>query len=244
MVFLTSGHLVDFYHLPGQRVQHFLKLREGADANFAAMIPEAEWWTQVVEAARQLHWTETLAVLLGVVYVVLAARGSRWCWPPGIVSCALWAWATFTLYNLWVDALLQLFYVAMGVWGWYHWKPGGAADELPITTMRAADHLRVWGIGLPLALLFGWFFDTYTPAAATWLDAFTTVFAILTTWLVVEKKLENWLYWVLVDSLYVYLYARQGAWLFMLLMMAYTLIAISGWFRWRRLMEQRAEQTA
>ena len=194
-----------------------------------------EWWPQVVEAVRQLHWTETLAVVLGVVYVVLAGRGSKWCWPPGIVSCALWAWATFSLYHLWIDALLQLFYVGMGFRGWYRWTRDGTAEELPVTTMGVRDHLRLWAIGLPLAFLFGWFFDAYTPAAATWLDAFTTVFAILTTWLVVQKKLENWLYWILVDGLYVYLYARQGAWLFMLLMVAYTLIAIAGWFRWRKL---------
>ncbi len=197
----------------------------------------SDWATAVAIAAAQLHWTETAAVLLGIVYVVLAARGSKWCWPPGIASCALWAWATFNLYQLWVDALLQLFYVGMGFLGWYNWTRGqGSDEEHPIRSMSCAEHLGVWGIGLPLALCFGWFFDTWTPAAASWLDAFTTVFAVLATWLVVEKRLENWLYWILVDSLYVYLYARQGAWLFMLLMAAYTLIAVSGWFRWRRLM--------
>lgn len=208
------------------------------------MIKAGDWWVPVVEAARSLHFAEVLAVALGLVYVVLAARGSRWCWPPGVLSCALWAWATFALYDLWLDALLQLFYVGMGVWGWYQWRPGeGGMPVRPIRAMSAGEHLRVWAVGLPAALLFGWLFDAYTPAAATWLDAFTTVFAVLATWLVVQKKLENWLYWMLVDGLYVYLYARQGAWLFMLLMGIYLLIALSGWLRWRRLMREVMRRT-
>jgi len=191
-----------------------------------------EAFLEQLAAQGPLDW---FVMLTGLVYVVLAARESVWCWPWGILSCAAWAYGTFTLYDLWVDALLQLFYVGMGFWGLYAWLYGGSGKtELPITRMQPSEHVLLLLVGSVLALLFGWLFDTYTPAAASYLDAFTTVFAILTTLLVVRKKLENWIYWMVIDALYVYLYLSRGAVLWAILMSIYVLVAAMGWVTWRR----------
>lgn len=191
-------------------------------------------WDTLLEQAQSLHVSEIWAVILTSVYVWLAARGQAWCWVFGNIGCAFWAYASFNLYDLWVDALLQVFYIIMGFWGLYRWLYGGQqADELPVTTLPFGQHLRLGLAGLVLTLLFGYFFDEYTPAAATYLDSFTTVFAVIATWLVVQKKLESWLYWIVVDALYVFIYARQGALLFALLLFVWTVFAVFGYFRWR-----------
>lgn len=190
------------------------------------------------EALKGLHWTELLAVVFGLVYVVLAARGNVWCWFWGILSCGLWAWAAFKLYDLYIDALLQLFYVVFSFYGIWQWKHGGEkSTSLKISRLTAREHIFWIGLGIGITLPVGYYFDRYTQAAATYPDAFTTIFSILVTYLVAQKKLENWLYWVVIDVVYVYLYGSRGSWLFTLLFVLYTFIAILCYFKWKKQME-------
>ena len=192
---------------------------------------------KLIEAIQQLHWSETGAVIFGIIYVVLAARESVWCWFWGVLSTALWAYATYTLYDLYIDALLQVFYVCVSFFGIYQWMKGSEQrDELKISTLKLNQHFLLIGGGLVLSFLVGYFFAEYTGAAATYLDAFTTVFSIIATFMVVRKILENWIYWVVVDAVYVYLYFTRGSVLFTLLMVVYTVIAIIGYFEWKKKM--------
>ncbi len=184
-------------------------------------------------ALRAVDWAATLTA---VVYVVLAARVNPWCWVWGMVSCALWAYASFFFYHLWLDAILQLFYVAMAFVGWYRWQFGGAQQSaLPVTRLRLRQHLPILLFGGLATLVFGYFFGAYTPAAATYADAFTTVFSVIATFMLIQKKLENWLYWIVTDLAYVWLYGTRGAYLFALLMVVYTVIAIVAYRRWQKI---------
>lgn len=189
----------------------------------------------VLEAAQTLHFSEVLAVIFSTLYVVLAARGNVWCWVVGNIGCAFWAFASFQLYDLWIDALLQVFYIGMGFWGLYLWLYGGKEKtELPITSLPFPKHIPFFVTGTLISILFGYFFDNYTPAAATYLDAFTTIFAIFATFLTIKKVVESWLYWIIIDLLYVYIYSRQGAVLFALLLSVWTIMAVLGYFNWRK----------
>ncbi len=189
----------------------------------------------IFQEAAQVSGLEWLATVTALIYVMLAARESVWCWCFGIISCAAWAYITLISYDLYLDAILNVFYVIMGFVGIYQWKFGAKNKEaLPITKMMPKQHLQILIGGSLIALLFGYFFDAYSPAAATYLDAFTTIFAIITTFLVIQKKLENWLYWIVIDAAYIYLYASRGAYLFMLVYAIYMLIAIGGYFKWRK----------
>jgi nicotinamide mononucleotide transporter len=190
---------------------------------------------QIIQQALALGWVDWVVAVTALIYVALAARENVWCWFWGIISCALWAYASFFFYNLWLDALLQLFYVGMGFLGIYRWKYGDQKQaDLPVSRMTWEQHLLIAVGGFIIALAFGYLFDEYTPAAATYLDAVTTVFAVITTFLLVQKKLENWLYWIAIDAAYVYLYSSRGALLFALLMAIYVVIAVFGYYSWRK----------
>jgi nicotinamide mononucleotide transporter len=190
---------------------------------------------QIIQQALALGWVDWVVAVTALIYVALAARENVWCWFWGIISCALWAYASFFYYNLWLDALLQLFYVGMGFLGIYRWKYGDQKQaDLPVSRMTWEQHLLIAVGGFIIALAFGYLFDEYTPAAATYLDAVTTVFAVITTFLLVQKKLENWLYWIAIDAAYVYLYSSRGALLFALLMAIYVVIAVFGYYSWRK----------
>lgn len=194
--------------------------------------------TQILEQIRALSWIDWTATITAIIYVVLASRENIWCWFWGIISCSLWAYASFVFYNLWMDALLQVFYVIMAVIGWYQWRAGRQNDEIrPTTHLSLQEHLRYAAILIPASFLFGYFFSEYTSAAATYPDAFTTILSVIATLALVQKKLETWLYWVLADGLYVWLYARQGAYLFSLLMVIYVIIAANAYFQWKKRMK-------
>ena len=189
----------------------------------------------VIQQAIGLSIIDWIATITALIYVVLAARSNIWCWFWGIISCSLWAYASFVFYQLYLDAILQVFYVAMAIIGFYQWKYGGENKaKLAVTRLEIKQHLYILAFGAILAIGFGYFFDEYTPAAATYLDAFTTIFAMITTILLVRRVLENWIYWVVIDAIYVYLYASRGAFLFALLMILYTVIAANAFYKWRK----------
>jgi nicotinamide mononucleotide transporter len=181
-----------------------------------------------------LDWTITVTAL---VYVYLAARENLWCWVWGIVSCSLWAYADFAKYNLWVDGILQLFYVGMGIMGLYAWRYGGKEyKKLQIRSLPLKSHLHLWIAGGILTILLGYVFDTYTPTVLPYPDSFITAFSIIATFLTVRKILENWLYWIVVDVLAVFLFMAREAVLVALVMVVYSLIAIFGFRQWKRKM--------
>jgi len=194
-----------------------------------------DFFQQVITEAAALSWVDWVVTITALIYVILAARENIWCWFWGIISCSLWAYASFTFYDLWLDAILQVFYVIMAFAGIYQWRYSRqAGDDLPITRMKTQNHALVLAGGIALAWIFGALFDEYTPAAATYLDAVTTIFSVIATFLLVRKRLENWLYWIAIDGLYSYLYFSRGAYLFALLMVLYTGIALAAYFRWRK----------
>ena len=182
-----------------------------------------------------LSWIDWSATLLALIYVILAARQRAIAWIFGIVSCSLWAYASFFFYQLYLDALLQLFYVGMGFWGWFSWRKNmTSGGNLSIATLPWQQHLWIITAGTLIGLLFGYFFAAWTPAAATYPDALTTIFALFATLMQVRKILENWLYWIVIDAAYAWLYGSRGAWLFMLLMVVYVAIATIAWWQWQK----------
>lgn len=198
---------------------------------------------QILAEAKALSWVDWGATITALLYVGLAARGNVWCWFWGIVSCSLWAYASFAFYQLYLDAALQVFYVVMSFVGIYNWRRGGDGNtEAPIQRLSLSAHVPYLAGGALLSLAFGYFFDNYTPAAATYWDAFTTVFSVLATLLLVQRYLDNWVYWVAIDTIYIGLYYSREAYLFSLLMVVYTLIAGAAWASWQKSYENLADR--
>lgn len=177
-----------------------------------------------------------MAFVTGFVYVILAARENANCWYWGIISCGIWSYITFYQYDLYFDGFLQVFYVLMGFFGLYQWKfAQSEGEKLQITVFSNYTHALIIFAGGILSMIFAALFDVYTEAAATYLDATTTVFAIIATYLTVNKKLNNWSYWIIINIAYVYLYFSRGAILFAILYVIYFVIAINGYYNWRKI---------
>jgi len=196
----------------------------------------SDFFSNVVQGAQNLSWAEMGATIFGLIYIVLVVKENPWCWFWGILSSALLAWVTYTSNGYYIDAVLNIFYVVMGFLGIYQWRFGGRnKDELPVTQLTVNQHVMIIIVGIGLTVLFGYLFKEYTSAERTYLDAFTTAFAIFATFMTIQKKLGNWIYWIVVDLLYVYMYALGGTYLLMLLYIIYCFIAIKGYLDWRKL---------
>lgn len=172
-------------------------------------------------------------MLTGVGYAVLAARRNRLCWISGAVSSACAALVA-GVSALPMQSGLQVFFVGMAVYGWINWTRSSSRGEVPVGRWPLAWHLAAGAGCVLLSLASARLLARETQAAWPMLDSLTTYFSLLATWLAARARLENWLYWIVIDAGLVYLfYAQQRPWL-ALLNALFIVIAASGFIAWRR----------
>jgi nicotinamide mononucleotide transporter len=185
-----------------------------------------------------MNFLELIAVALAIAYLLLAVRESLWCWPAAFLSTAIYLYLFFEA-RLYMESALQVFYLVMAVYGWFMWRSGGGAQrELAVSRWPASVHTLALGVVLALSAGSGFLLSRHTAAAFPYLDSLTTWAAVWTTYLVARKKLENWLYWIVIDSLSVYLYAQRELDLTALLFVMYVVISVFGYLNWKRSWQQ------
>ena len=177
---------------------------------------------------------EAIAVLLGFLYLALAIRENGWCWHAAFWSTAISIYLFWDV-NLLMESALNVYYLLMAVYGWYQWRFGGTEHQpLAIQHWPLTKHLIAICSVLVLSAISGYYLSRHTQAAWPYLDSFTTWGAVLTTYLVARKVLENWLYWLVIDGLSIYLYCDRGLFLYALLFAIYLVMVIFGYIRWRQ----------
>lgn len=188
---------------------------------------------------------ELLAVLLALAYVVLAIQRHVLCWPAAAISAGIYTWL-FLHSGLYMESLLQLFYILMAGYGLYNWLTFGKENSqarLTIVSYSGRFHLYWLGFLLVVTAIIALLLARTTQATMVWLDTPTTVFSLFATFLVARRVLENWLYWVVIDAAYVVLFWYKGFYPTAILFAGYTLMALYGYWRWRQdFREQQREQ--
>ncbi len=160
---------------------------------------------------------ELAAVLLGIAYLLLAMRESLWCWYAAFASTSIFLYLFWEV-DLLMESALQVYYLAMAVYGWWHWQQGSdSREQLAISRWSLRRHALAITAVLGLSAASGLALQQLTGAALPYLDSFTTWSSVLTTWMVARKILENWLYWLVIDSISNYLYIERELYLTALL---------------------------
>ena len=180
-----------------------------------------------------LQFLNLLALAAGVAYAVLAARRNRLCWIAGAVGSACAA-VLSAVGKLPMQSALQVFYVGMAAYGWWCWTRGSPGGELAVGHWPLHRHLLA-GVLLVLASagMARWL-RSGDLAAWPLLDSLTTCFSLLATWLAARARLENWLYWIVINAAMVYLFYVQQVWGMALLSVLLMGIAVGGFIAWRR----------
>lgn len=199
-----------------------------------------QWWLMV---------DEPVGTVLGFVIVWCLIRQNLWAWPLGVayvvVSVTVLAEA-----RLYANLTLHLVgFLPMNLYGWYYWLKGRAPDEsvLPVTYSSRRLTLVLLAVCAAGTVLLGTGFALYTDAALPYWDNALFVGSLVAMWLTARKKIENWVFWFVIDVVSVGVYWIQGLPLYATLYFVYLAMAVMGWRSWQRSMVLRntpAEATA
>lgn len=196
--------------------------------------------SELLAQLRAISPWEAFAAALGLAYLLLAVRRNLWCWLCAFASTGIYL-AIFMRAALYMQAALQIFYLAMAAYGFNEWRRGRTqAGALAIRSWSAGGHAAAALFVFAATALNGWLLVRYTDAAAPYLDSFTTWGSIVTTWMVARRLIENWLYWLVVDGAAAYLYYTQGLLPTTILFVIYLGVVVHGYRVWRR--EQAAQR--
>lgn len=177
---------------------------------------------------------EIIAVLTGAGFLLLAIRENPWCWLCGGISTAIFG-VLFWQASLYLQSLLQVYYVAVSVYGWWHWR-SGARDHrpVPIRRWRGRRHAAMMVLVIGAGLVSGFLLDRGTDSRLPYLDALTTWGGVAATFMAARKILENWLYWLVINLAAIALYLASALPLTAGLYGVYFVLAWQGYRRWKR----------
>ena len=191
---------------------------------FDALIAQAQVWTAL----------EAVAVVLAVLYLLLAIRQNIWCWLCAGISTAIYVYL-FLNARLYMESALNVFYFAMAIYGWSVWSRGRTDEhELSVSVWRVTIHGYAVAAIVVASLISGFLLNRYTDAAFPYIDSLTTWGAIWATFLVARKVLENWWYWLVIDIASVFIYWSRDLQLTSLLFVIYVIMIPFGLISWTR----------
>ena len=181
------------------------------------------------------NWMEVLATVLGLLYIIYSIKQNPVCWLFGILSSALYVFLTLKN-GLYADMGLYVYYVLIGFYGWYEWIYGNPKDKsknLEISSLNLRLTIILGIVALALFIGIALVLKKYTNSNVPYLDSFTTSLSIVATWMLARKILQHWIVWIVVDLVSIGLYFYKELYFTIILFAVYTLLAFSGYFKWK-----------
>jgi nicotinamide mononucleotide transporter len=188
----------------------------------------------------QIDGLEVAANAFTAGAIFLAGRNSVHTWWTGIVGCTLFA-MVFYQASLFADVVLQVFFVLTSVYGWWKWLNGAAGDVLPVTHMRPSSLLWMVPAGLLATAAYGTLLYLYTKAFAPFFDSSVLVFSVIAQFLMMQRRIESWGFWLLVNTIAVPLYFSRGLTMTAVLYAFFWVNAIASWLWWKKLAARQAD---
>ena len=177
---------------------------------------------------------ETLAVILGIAYIVLAMRENSLCWYCAFASTALYVWI-FGDVSLYMESALNVYYMGMAVYGWFLWRRGGEQKAgVRIVRWPVSRHLQIVCVTVILSLVSGYLLSEHTDAHRPFVDSLTTWSSVLATFMVAKKVLENWLYWILINTISIFLFIERDLDQTAAMFSLYLLLSVLGYMTWQK----------
>ena len=179
---------------------------------------------------------EHIAVACGLANIYLTVRQNIWAWPIGVVMVSLYLFIFFNA-KLYSDAGLQIFFLVMQFYGWYHWTRGPvehATSLSPVTRLTR----RGWGMtaagSVAGTAVLGTTMGRLTDAALPYPDAFTTVLSVIAQFQLTRKILDNWILWIVADVVYIGVYTSKALYWTAALYCVFLVLCVKGYRDWSR----------
>lgn len=188
----------------------------------------------IMEISEDLFfYLDFIASFFGLIYILLATKQNNWCWPAAIISSSVYVFV-FVFSKLYLDAILNFYYVAIAFYGLYNWNKISNSKEVQVS-FSSNKFTLIWiGICVIVSIALGYFAQKFTDAEFAYADAFTTIFSFYATWLITQKRIENWLFWIIINMVAIFMYYLKGLNFTVGLFTVYLAFAVYGYFTWRK----------
>ncbi len=178
---------------------------------------------------------ETIGVIFGIISVYLTVKENAWCWSFGIINVLIFAWV-FYKSQIFGQMVLQFFFLALNIYGWYEWLYGGIENaNIRITRVSTKQIL----FSIPIIILLSFLLDKgirlYSEKENfTILDSIITALSFAAQFFLAKKIFENWILWIIIDILSIYLFIQTGLYKIGFFYFVLLILAISGYISWKR----------
>jgi nicotinamide mononucleotide transporter len=202
----------------------------------------------ILDELRIITWQEWLSTISQIVSVLYARKNNILVYPTGIIGVllAFWLYIFVASPPLYAEGLLHLYYFAMSVYGWYNWQQKKSLGEAvyPISwcsTQQLRNGIVLFGLSWIsiYAMLVG-----ITNSDTPFLDSGVSAAAVTGMWWMAKRKIENWLAWIVSNSMAIPLNFYKGFNLFGFMYILFLILAISGYIEWRRMLKEGLDTKA
>ena len=178
---------------------------------------------------------EIIAASLGVVSVIFAKNENIFVFPTGIISTVIYVYICYK-FILYGDMVINIYYTLMSLYGWYIWSFKVSVDNIIISTSKAIDFVKGIFIFLSTIMIIScvyMFFDRMS-YITDYLDIFTSAIFFTAMWLMANKKIEHWIFWIVGNMISVPLYYVKGLGFSSIQFTIFLILAIMGYKEWRK----------
>jgi nicotinamide mononucleotide transporter len=174
---------------------------------------------------------DLLALCFGILGVILTIRETIWCWAADIISVSLQGFVFYKV-RLFGDFSLQIFYFISGVYGWIHWNKY-KTQEFHISKMSKKNWILVVS-GIIILSIILYPILKYIKSDQVIIESILTSSSLICTYMMAKKWIENWIFWMLIDLAYVYLYLVKQLPTYAILYLFFSVMAFYGFYIWRK----------
>jgi len=177
---------------------------------------------------------EIFAVVTGLGFIILMIYQNILCWPIGILSSAASIYLFYST-KLYMESVLFVFYIGIGIYGWTKWKEAKGDDsKKEVRTKGPQYHALAILVCTTLSFAVGWVSSTYTDAQRPFADSTSTIFSFLASYMEAHRILSSWIFWIVINLFSIWLYLDRGLQLYAGLMVLYFLLSVAGYLQWKK----------
>ena len=182
-------------------------------------------------------WLEVVAVLTAVLYLILVIKENIWCWFFAFISTGIYVYLFYSVVLL-SESVLNVYYLIMAIYGWWQWHTGNGHEAVSIQKWPLSRHIKILIVCGLLVPVVGYGMSQLG-ASYAYLDALVAILAVSATIMLAYKVFENWYYWLLVDTLSIYLFWQKSMYLTAILFVLYIVLIFVGIQNWKKLMNEQ-----
>ncbi|MFA5647306.1 MAG: nicotinamide riboside transporter PnuC [Bacteroidales bacterium] len=192
----------------------------------------------------QSHYIEVIGAVTGIIYLFLEIKQKIWLWPFGFVTSAFYVYIFFTS-KFYADMSLQLYYLGVSLYGWWHWHYGGnkeSSNSLSVTHIKPKLAVQLALLTTIIFAILVFVLKNFTDSPVPIGDAFTTALSITATWMLAKKILEMWWLWVIANLVSLILYIYKGLYPTSVLFLFNLAMSFVGYLQWKKSMLKARER--